>query len=88
MCTQGVYIFYWYLGLSSKHDIVITRNVTVCHKCPRRPLIMTLIPGCDLEHSQGTSLAQDISCHFVLLFCVTLTLAKNLNFDYDMFTFS
>ena len=34
---------------------------------PERPLIMTLIPGCDLEHSQGTSLAKDISCHFVLL---------------------
>ena len=31
-----------------------TRNVTLCNKCPRRPLIMTLIPGCDLEHSQGT----------------------------------
>ena len=30
-----------------------TRNVTVCNKCPRRPLIMTLIPGCDLEHNQG-----------------------------------
>ena len=28
-----------------------TRNVTVCNKCPRRPLILTLIPGCDLEHS-------------------------------------
>ena len=24
------------------------------HKCPRMSLIMTLIPGCDLEHSQGT----------------------------------
>ena len=65
-----------------------TRNVTVYNKCPRRPLKMTLIPGCDIEHSQGTSLAQAISCHFVLLFYVTLTLAKNLNFDYDMFTFS
>ena len=43
---------------------------------PRRSLIMTLIPGCDLEHSQGTSLAQDVTCHFVLLFCVTLTLGK------------
>ena len=31
-----------------------TRNVTVCNKCPRISLIMTLIPGCDLEHSQGT----------------------------------
>ena len=31
-----------------------TRNVTVCNKCPRMSLIMTLIPGCDLEHSQGT----------------------------------
>ena len=31
-----------------------TRNVTVCNKCPRRSLIMTLIPGCDLEHSLGT----------------------------------
>ena len=31
-----------------------TRNVTVCNKCPRRFLIMTLIPGCDLQHSQGT----------------------------------
>ena len=31
-----------------------TRNVTVSNKCPRRSLIMTLIPGCDLEHSQGT----------------------------------
>ena len=30
------------------------RNVTVCNKCPRRSLIMTLIPGCDLEHSLGT----------------------------------
>ena len=30
-----------------------TRNVTVCNKCPRRPLIMTLVPGCDPEHSQG-----------------------------------
>ena len=64
------------------------RNVTLCNKCPRRPLIMTLIPGCDIEYSKGTRLAQAISCHFVLLFCVTLTLAKNLNFDYDMFTFS
>ena len=52
------------------------RNVTVCNKCPRRSLITTLIPGCDLEHSQGTSLAQDVTCHFVLLFCVTLTLGK------------
>ena len=43
---------------------------------PRRSLIMILIPGCDLEHSQGASLAQDITCHFVLLFCVTLTLGK------------
>ena len=32
---------------------MLTRNVTVCNKCPRRSLIMTLIPGCDLEHSQG-----------------------------------
>ena len=53
-----------------------TRNVTVCNKCPRRSLIMTLIPGCDLEHSQGTSPTQDVTCHFVLLFCVTLTLGK------------
>ena len=35
------------------HAIFITRNVTVCNKCPRRSLIMTLIPGCDLEHRQG-----------------------------------
>ena len=26
-----------------------TRNVTVCNKCPRRSLIMTFIPGCDLD---------------------------------------
>ena len=57
-------------------SVIKTRNVTVCNKCPRRSLIMTLIPGCDLEHSQGTSLAQDVTCHFVLLFCVTLTLGK------------
>ena len=25
-----------------------TRTVTVCNKCHRRPLILTLIPGCDL----------------------------------------
>ena len=62
--------------------LIITRNVTVCNKCPRRSLIMTLIPGCDLEHSRGTSLAQDVTCHFVLLFCVTLTLGKE--FDYDI----
>ena len=39
---------------SSTVSNVETRNVTVCNKCPRRPLRMTLIPGCDLEHSQGT----------------------------------
>ena len=50
------------------HYIIRTRNVTVCNKCPRRSLIMTLIPGCDLEHSQGTSLAQDITCHFCFTF--------------------
>ena len=54
-----------------------TRNVTVCNKCPRKSPIMTLIPGCDLEHGQGTSLAQDVTCHFVLLFCVNLTLGKD-----------
>ena len=63
-------------ALFSSKDKSKTRNVTVCNKCPRRSLIMTLIPGCDLEHSQGTSLAQDVTCHFVLLFCVTLTLGK------------
>ena len=36
------------------HNYIKTRNVTVCNKCPRRSLIMTLIPGCDLEHSKGT----------------------------------
>ena len=29
-----------------------TRNVTLCNKCPRRPLFMTLIPGCDLEQAK------------------------------------
>ena len=63
-------------GFRVEANLSETRNVTVCNKCPRRSLIMTLIPGCDLEHSQGTSLAQDVTCHFVLLFCVTLTLGK------------
>ena len=62
--------------LKSYISSIETRKVTVCNKCPRKSLIMTLIPGCDLEHSQGTSLAQNVTCHFVLLFCVTLTLGK------------
>ena len=43
-----------------------TRNCTVCNKCPRRPLIMTLIPGCDLEYSRGTS-GHKLSFYFTLL---------------------
>ena len=34
---------------------------------------MALIPGCDLEHSQGTSLAQDVTCHFRPDFKLNLT---------------
>ena len=45
--------FFWGGGGESKFKKK-TRNVTVCNKWPRRSLIMTLIPGCDLEHSQGT----------------------------------
>ena len=54
-----------------------TRNVTVCNKCPRK------VPYADLgpwlwpwTQPRNQSLAQDISCHFVLLFCVTLTLGE------------
>ena len=55
-------------ALFSLKDKIKTRNVTVCNKCPRRSLIMTLIPGCDLEHSQGTSLAQDVYLSFCFTF--------------------
>ena len=41
-------------GVDHRQRHMQTRNVTVCNKCPRMSLIMTLIPGCDLEHSQET----------------------------------
>ena len=47
-----------------------TRNVTVCNKRPRRPLIMILIPGCDIEHSQAAKEPESCKGH-KLSFCFT-----------------
>ena len=54
-----------------------TRNVTVCNKCPRMSLIITLIPGCDLEHSQGTltlGIGTELLCvkHLVIMFYLSV----------------
>ena len=74
----GVFLFSLGSGVGAKKNKTKKKQEMLQYvtNAPRRSLIMTLIPGCDLEHSQGTSLAQDVTCHFVLLFCVTLTLGK------------
>ena len=47
-----------------------TRNVTVCNRCPRRPLKLTFDPDCDLKLGQGSpNLAREMPFYHALPFC-------------------
>ena len=65
---ESVLFFFFFLA---KNPNLKKRNVTVCNKCHRGPLIMTLIPGCcDLKHSQGTRVLHRASIIILFYFSV------------------